>query len=274
MLLKRVFVVCAFLMHAGFLWAAYINPPKEVNVTKWSAVKAYLDKTKSDPLSVTRIDLTGRKLKEIPSWVFEHTPNVETLNLNNNAIEHVSAGIGQLRALKELSLFGNRVRGIHGNIRKAENLTRINLGNNDLHLIPDGIYGLPELRELIVSRNNIARVSPAIGGFTKLVTLDLSKNPLQSVPHEIGSLHAMKYLLLSNTHIDGLPQSIKHLAPGIPARASDHPGIEIDLRGTNLRRYHAAGEAVGQHGEIKLLGRDGIARLFPGSFSKNIQFPK
>ncbi len=210
--LKRVFVVCAFLMHGGFLAAVNFDPPLSLDVTNWDHVRQYMAEEGLNANDITTIKLKYRDLRAIPHWIFSKTPNVIEINMSDNEIESVPSDIGLLRKLKTLELSDNKIHDVHRNIRHAQNLRTISLPNNKMKAIPEAFYHLPNLVSLLLSRNQIEEVSPQIANLQNLEYLGLTNNPIRQLPPEMGRLSSLKALYLMHTSLVLLPKEIAALA--------------------------------------------------------------
>ncbi len=184
MFLKRVFVVCAFLMHAGFLAALDLDLPDNLDVTNWDHVLQHMVEEGLNANEITAVDLRGRGLREIPDWVFTKTRHIIALDLAKNEITSIPGAVGSLERLEILNLFDNRINEVNDNIRHATRLKEIRMSKNELRAIPAAFYSLTDLEYLSLSNNRIASVAPQIANLHKLRVLRLANNPLRRVAPE------------------------------------------------------------------------------------------
>lgn len=183
--------------------------------------------------TLTDLNLSKKKLDNVPPSVFEHT-NLQFLVLNNNNIQNVSPHINTLNQLVYLDLSVNKIGDLPLEIAQLENLIELNIRKNKLKYIPVGIYTLPNLRKLEASDNKIKSLSENINLLRNLEILNLKNNDLQTLPDNIAQLGQLKrldislnlftkfptvvlgltqleYLDLSSNRLTSLPQNIDSL---------------------------------------------------------------
>lgn len=127
--------------------------------------KENVETTKDNSISNTKgetLDLSGRGLTKVPSYVFEMTNLVE-LNLSNNRLEgSLQAEIRHLRNLKVLNLSNNRFTGVPAEVGQLEELEILDLSNNLLTGLPNEIGNLSKLKILDISGNNYSELDLSI----------------------------------------------------------------------------------------------------------------
>ena len=133
-----------------------------------------------------------------------------------NIIGNIPECIGDLTALKYLSLEGNKLNGnIPESIGKLTSLEKLSLMSNELNgNIPESIGNLTSLKQLFLSSNQLSGSIPeSIGNLKELIQLDLSFNHLDSnIPESIGYLTNLKRLFLLSNQLNGnIPESIGNL---------------------------------------------------------------
>ena len=72
----------------------------------------------------TKLDLSRKKLDEIPEWIFEQT-QVRELNLHRNRIKSIPSEIGNLVNLEKLTLSRNDIDSLPPEIGKLKKLRRV-----------------------------------------------------------------------------------------------------------------------------------------------------
>ena len=102
----------------------------------------------------------------------------------------VPAEIGQLAALKELCLFGNKLTSLPAELWQLTSLTVLSLHGNQLTSLPAEIGQLASLEQLVLSENQLTSVPAEIGQLTSLRRLYLDANQLTSLPAAIRELRA------------------------------------------------------------------------------------
>ena len=144
------------------------------------SVRTYrgLERALREPDAVYRLDLSGRKLKEVPEEV-RRFRNLNHLDLGGNRLKQVPDWLGELQYLQELRISKNRLGGF-----------------------PSAICALAHLKRLDLSRNAISSLPPCIGGLTELFSLDLWSNDLGDFPEEMAGLTALRFLDLRAIQYD------------------------------------------------------------------------
>ena len=94
---------------------------------------AYLRKKKT-----RKLNLSGRNLDKIPSYVFKDR-GITSLDLSNNNISEIPANISELTELRLLDLRNNNITQLHNGILKAKSLRYLYLYNNPMKYLPDFI---------------------------------------------------------------------------------------------------------------------------------------
>jgi hypothetical protein len=105
-----------------------------------------------------------------------------------DGLKRLPASIGQLSALRSLSL-----------------------ADNSLASIPSEIGNLTELRELDISNNDLTSVPPSIGNLANLQKLDLRNNEIESLPVELYNLKNLWYLQLWGNELTALSEALGNL---------------------------------------------------------------
>jgi len=117
--------------------------------------------------TMTRLDLSGNKLTELPQ------------------------ALRFLTLLQELVLAGNRFADLSGcqtTLGNYENLQRLDCSNNRLHSLPANMRALKKLGHLNLSVNLFETWPRGVCGCVSVRCVQLSNNFLTSVPAEIGSV--------------------------------------------------------------------------------------
>jgi len=123
----------------------------------------------------THLDLSRKKLTEIPDNVFELV-NLKTLDLSQNELTYISSDITKLANLQALYLNSNRL--------------------TDIFVLPE----LVNLKDLNLSYNGLIYISD----LSKLVNLEylyLDHNKLTSIPCELCEMKKLRYVNLSSNCI-------------------------------------------------------------------------
>lgn len=119
--------------------------------------------------ALSYLNLSNCKLPSLPDDIFTHTPQMETIVLDNNTLNAIPSSVGGLRRLVRLSVQGNQLDS----------------------LPPSMFNGLDELHFLDLQKNNLKTLPSEIWSCPKLQSLNCSSNLLQSFPQpfsESGSI--------------------------------------------------------------------------------------
>ncbi|HKR03539.1 MAG TPA: leucine-rich repeat domain-containing protein [Bacteroidia bacterium] len=163
---KRNFIVLVATMFCTFqLCAQNILEAEELGQMK---TFVNLQEALSQPDSVFKLNLKGKKLKEFPDEIFS-LHNLQVLNLSKNHIKEIPADIEKLKSLQELDL-----------------------SNNDLTQLPPQIGGLIHLSKLKLNKNEITSLPREIGGLIHLEVLEMWNNELDTIPDEVRDLVRLK----------------------------------------------------------------------------------
>ena len=157
--------------------------------------------------SVKMIDLSERgtatvppevlKLKGIKEFYFasnglESIPDLSAwagtldyLNLDNNAIKEIPAGVGSLKGLKWLRL--NR---------------------NGIKEVPAALATLKNLRRVYLKRNSLAAVPEVAKEWTALEDISLDGNPIATIPDWLVAMPNLRAVSLNDTRVSKLPDDL------------------------------------------------------------------
>ena len=102
---------------------------------------------------VTKLNLSGLGLKEIPENVFEYT-NLIKLVISNNRIKVIPKEILRLKKLKVLDLANNEVTILQSAVFKLPKLRTLNVYGNKIKKFPKQVYN-SNIQKLIIGRNPI-----------------------------------------------------------------------------------------------------------------------
>ena len=121
----------------------------------------------------TFLDLSWKKLKEIPHGVFELI-NLRVLNLSHNELICISIDINKLVNLESLGLSYNELTEIN-DVNGLVKLTGLWLNNNKLTTIPY-VSSLVKLNCLYLVHNELTSIPSELCEMKKLMNVDLSNN--------------------------------------------------------------------------------------------------
>ena len=100
---------------------------------------------------VTKLNLSGRNLKEFPEELFCYT-NLTKLVLSNNRIKAVPKEILKLKKLKVLDLANNEISILQSALFRLPKLRTLNLYGNQVKIFPKQLMD-SSLKKIIISKN-------------------------------------------------------------------------------------------------------------------------
>ena len=120
--------------------------------------------------------------------------------------------IGNLKELKYLDLFGNRLSSAaFSSIYKLDKLESLNLGANLIRELDNSIGNLTKLIILNLERNQLEHIPETIGNLINIEELNLQFNQLIQLPESIGNLKLVKKIELKHNRLNKLPKSFYNL---------------------------------------------------------------
>lgn len=153
------------------------------------------------------IDLSHRKLTEIPDWVFDKK-NTTTLDLSHNSISEIDERILDLENLETIILESNSFKEFPKVLFKIKKLEILDISNNQLRVIDKNIKSIIEIKHLSLRNCQLESIPNEISKLTKLVILDVSENHLVELPVEISKLKRLKRIKLNNNPDLKIPSEI------------------------------------------------------------------
>lgn len=171
------------------------------------------------------VDLRGMDLTTPPIIFYQHTSEIESLDLSNNAniflpLEFIETAIKlsslrmvNIRASRfpanvtasykivSLELQRNFIRKVPGSISELCNLTILNLQCNELDKLPKGFGQLKNLQLLDLSSNRFVHYPEVINNCTSLLQMNLSYNKIHTLPESINQLNKLAKMNLSHNKL-------------------------------------------------------------------------
>lgn len=165
MFFKKIITPFVFLYVTQSLFAQTLLDSASLSQQK---VYTSLTVALQNPDSVFILDLSKKKLKEVPQDVFK-LKNLQVLNLSRNSIKELPAEISLLTNLQKLSL-----------------------SNNKLKQLPASIGDLINLVYLGLNRNLIEALPKEMGKLKNLEVLEMWDNELDVVPDELKGMYSLR----------------------------------------------------------------------------------
>lgn len=129
--------------------------------------------------NLTWLDLSGNKLRKIPSALLQRLKHLQTLHLSQNQLEELPAEtFPSLNALERLHLEENKLQSLDAKaFSHNANLTHLFLQKNKLESLPATVFhGLDRLQYLDLSENQLTFLTPGTLGLG-ISWVELTFNP-------------------------------------------------------------------------------------------------
>jgi tRNA A-37 threonylcarbamoyl transferase component Bud32 len=149
-------------------------------------------------LHVTKVDLPGCDLDELPPCLPQALPNLSILFLSNNCFRIMPEVIGRCRQLQMVAFKSNGMTGIHPDALQPQ-LRWLILTDNQLSQIPSTSGRCNKLQKLMLSGNALTELPPEMVQCTRLELLRLASNRLVEPPlHLLLQLPSLCWIGLSD----------------------------------------------------------------------------
>ncbi len=117
-------------------------------------------------------------------------------NLSGHGLTGLPTGLGDLQALRQLSLAGNQLTEL-GEVSHLQGLQALDLSRNRFETFPTAALELVGLRELNLAGNLLEGLPEGLGRMVSLRVLDLRGNRLTRLPEALGRLKGLEVLDLT-----------------------------------------------------------------------------
>lgn len=184
------------------------------------------------------VDLRGMDLTTPPIIFYQHTADIESLDVSNNAdiflpLEFIESTI-KLTSLRMVNIRASR---FPANITEASKLVSLELQRNFIRKIPNSIMKLSNLTILNLQCNELDRLPKGFGQLKNLQLLDLSSNRFVHYPEILNNCTNLLQINLSYNKISALPKSVNQLFKLAKMNLSHNKLTEInDLSGMKSLR--------------------------------------
>lgn len=199
------------------------------------------------------VDLRGMDLTTPPIIFYQHTTEIESLDVSNNGdiflpLEFIESTI-KLTSLRMVNIRASR---FPSNITEANKLVSLELQRNFIGKIPNSVCQLANLTILNLQCNELDRLPKGFGQLKSLQLLDASSNRFVHYPEVVNDCTNLLQVNLSYNKIHSLPSSINNLIKLAKMNLSHNKLTEInDLSGMkNLRTLNL------QHNRIASIKTD------------------
>lgn len=158
------------------------------------------------------VDLRNMDLTTPPIILYQHTSDIESLDVSNNAniflpLDFIESAI----KLSSLRMVNIRASKFPANVTDAYKLVSLDLERNFIKKVPDSIFKLSNLTIVNLQCNNLERLPPGFSKLKNLQLLDISSNKFVNYPEVINSCTNLLQIDLSYNKIHSLPVSINQL---------------------------------------------------------------
>ncbi|EDO17570.1 hypothetical protein Kpol_534p51 [Vanderwaltozyma polyspora DSM 70294] len=184
------------------------------------------------------VDLRRLNLTTPPIIFYQHTTEIESLDVSNNAniflpLEFIESAIN----LSSLRMVNIRASRFPSNITEAYKLVSLELQRNFIKKVPNSIAALTNLTILNLQCNCLKKLPKGFGKLKNLQLLDLSSNYFVEYPEVINNCTNILQIDLSYNKIVSIPSSINQLVKLAKMNLSHNKLTNInDLSGMkNLR---------------------------------------
>ncbi len=208
---------------------------------------------------VTKLDLSRKKLTELPAAIWEIDSIVE-LDLSNNQLTTIPIEIGKLKNLVNLNLDRNPIADL-SILQSLPQLQIVRYLDVDLprgcwveiepSMVELAYNKSPQVGSILIAIDNCRRtqatkldrrgckfriVPQSIGDLTDLTHLDLSYNYIETLPESIGNLTNLTNLNLKSNRLTKLPESIGTLTKLKVFNIHRNPLVELPESIGNLTK--------------------------------------
>ena len=166
---------------------------------------------------------------------FVHSINLKVLSMGGNQLTGIPGQIYELRSLKSLYLGSNIIGEVSRDIRRLENLRILYLGGNCLTTIPTEVGSLVHLQALSLCENKLRSLPSSIANLRNLKSLALHKNLLTALPPEIVKLRGLTELSLRNNPL--VSRFVKDFTFDVPSLL-ELSGRAVKVNKVNYSNYH------------------------------------
>ena len=144
---------------------------------------------------ITKLDLSGKNLTEIPEWIFE-IRTLQELDLSNNKLETLpnSFDNNNIKFISRLNLSNNKLSSLPDSFKKLQLLRVLDISGNQFTKVPNEVLALKQHLYILKMRDNPFR---SIRTFVKLKPLlEYSKTKTQTLKNKNGKDVVVKGLVI------------------------------------------------------------------------------
>jgi Leucine-rich repeat (LRR) protein len=159
---QKLFIILLISISAGILLfgSKQVSAQKNKKQSEPGSFTSLSDAVNADPLTVIKLDLTKKKLREFPQEVLKFK-NLQQLNLSNNKLKSIPENISDLQHLTYLDISKNSITSLPQNIGKFNKLNSFKMSQNKISELPQSFFYLTSL-EIIDFYSNPLSFEPTL----------------------------------------------------------------------------------------------------------------
>ncbi len=156
--------------------------------------------------TLTEVELNGTSCAVFPEWI-DVFPQVEVLKFRQSAIPTITAKIGELSKLQDISFYEGSLTYIDPAMANCTLMAVMDLYYNQLTELPVFFTTFDSLEILYMSYNELTRIPDEIGNLRRLEELYLHHNKLTNLPASLGEL-PLRVLRINDNYLQEFPDMI------------------------------------------------------------------
>jgi len=156
---------------------------------------------------IEHLNLSDLNISKLPDAI-GNLSALRTLSVANNSITKLPSTIALCTSLRELTLSNNAFLSVPLVIGSLNLLEVLSLDGNYILTLPDTLKALSRLRVMCLTNNGINTLPKWIGTLGNLEELYINGNSIATIPEEIGSLTKLRVFIAGSNKISSLPSSI------------------------------------------------------------------
>ena len=154
--------------------------------------------------SIIGVKLNGLGMDTIPEEIFNLSPSVKVVNLEDNNLPNFYIPYGAWTNCEELYLRNNRLTTVTEGVSLLNNIKIVDYSSNDITFIYTNVFTISTLLVLKVNDNNISSVPGEIGNVPSLESFEIAHNELRDLPTAIMNVSTLKHLDVNYNHLVSL----------------------------------------------------------------------
>lgn len=186
--------------------------------------------------SIKVLKVNNSKLESVDPSLY-NMPALNELQLQENELSVIPAGISKLHGLTKLSFYKNKIRELPKDLFEM-NLKVIDLYYNELEVVPEAIAKLKKLEILYLAHNKIYSLPESIGELTNLDQFYIHHNRLSVLPHSISKLSGLKTARVNDNYLSEFPAQFLQMAGLKDLDVSNNQLTTLDPKLEQLPNLH------------------------------------